>query len=242
VLSPRRAPRWRTPAIVFGAVILAIVLALGFQRPGDRTLYPSAPGQPTVSVYLIDNGYHTNIVVPTDQLRAHGGALAAALGALAPSPWTEIGWGDEKFYIQTGVSGGRAFDGFRALFAPRNPSAVMLGPLRAAPDRIWTTGVTRLALSPAGLERMLTRIDGSFVLRGGGPVVLPGGEDGVRFFKSGEYFSILHICNHWTSERLNAAGIPMRPVLDTLPAGLLFDLETEGATVHSNAAVAPRPN
>ena len=47
---------------------------------------------------------------------------------------------------------------------------------------------------------------------------------GEAFFKSSEGFSLAHLCNHWTAGLLVAAGLPMTPVLDTLPAGLRLDL------------------
>ena len=45
------------------------------------------------------------------------------------------------------------------------------------------------------------------------------------FFASVERFSLVHLCNDWTAELLNAAGLPTTPVLDTLPAGLWLDLQ-----------------
>lgn len=225
--------RWIAAGVAC-ALLIAVVLALAVKHPGDPRLFPSTPGAAPVSVYLIGNGYHTSLVVPTARLLAHSGpsAQAAAL-ASAHAPFTEIGWGDAKFYVETGLSPRRALDGLRAFFAPNNPSAVMLAPLRAAPDQLWSTGVVRLELSDAGFERMAASLDHSFALKGG---ALQGfaAPDGW-FFKSVEHFSIVHLCNHWAAERLNAAGVPVRPVLDTLPAGLVFDLETDGVTVHRNA-------
>jgi len=59
----------------------------------------------------------------------------------------------------------------------------------------------------------------------GAPTMSPIHRDpGEAFFASRERFSLLHLCNHWTAELLNAAGLPVTPVLDTLPAGLGVDL------------------
>jgi hypothetical protein len=86
--------------------------------------------------------------------------------------------------------------------------------------------VRPLVLSPAGLAALLARADRSLMRDpGGAPVIAP-----IRrvsdeaFFASGERFSVLHLCNHWTAGLLNAAGLPVTPVLDTLPAGLALDL------------------
>ena len=60
---------------------------------------------------------------------------------------------------------------------------------------------------------------------GGQPVRIAGAAPpDTAFFRSVEPFSLIHLCNHWTAELLNAAGLPTTPVLDTIPAGLRLDL------------------
>jgi hypothetical protein len=95
------------------------------------------------------------------------------------------------------------------------------------PDRVWKSGVRQIALSRAGLAALLASADGSLV-RGadGNPVMSPiHREPDEAFFASTEPFSLAHLCNHWTAQLLNAAGLPVTPVLDTLPAGLALDLK-----------------
>jgi broad specificity phosphatase PhoE len=73
----------------------------------------------------------------------------------------------------------------------------------------------------------MARVDRSFAL---GPDGAPQAQavahgPGEQFFASGEAFSGLHLCNHWAAETLNAAGLAVTPVLDTVPAGLVLDLK-----------------
>jgi uncharacterized protein (TIGR02117 family) len=226
--------RRRAAPIAVAAVLLALIIAFGVRKPGDRSLYPPAANTPTIGVYVIDNGFHTSLVLPTDKLDP-ASPLAMATAQFGPAkPFVEVGWGDARFYIETGASLHRALDVFRAAFAPNNPSAVMVEPLRAEPDCIWSTGVHRIDLSEAGFRRLEASIDHSFALKNGAPDFIPGGDE-ARFYRSTEHFSAAHLCNHWAAERLTAGGLATRPVLDTLPAGLVFDLETGGATVHRNA-------
>jgi uncharacterized protein (TIGR02117 family) len=223
----RRRPRRRAPAAVAAALLALAALTILPMRPRDPALYPPAPGAPPVTVYVIDNGLHSNVVVPADRLRAAGGPTAIAAADLRPSPWVALGWGDAKFYIGQGVSPARAMDALRALFAPGNPSVVMLEPLRAAPDRLYRDGVIRLELSEAGFARLVARTDRSLRLRNGQPSPHPApGRGEARFFDSVETFGALHTCNHWTGELLHAAGVPVRPVLDTAASGLAIDLHT----------------
>ena len=37
-------------------------------------------------------------------------------------------------------------------------------------------------------------------------------------------FHMFKVCNHWVADMLSAAGLPVTPVLDTVPPGLLLDL------------------
>jgi hypothetical protein len=141
-----------------------------------------------------------------------------------------VGWGDRRFYMESGVSPARALDGLRALFAPHNPAVIMLEPLQASPDRLWRTGVLRLTLSQAGFARLAERVDRSFRLERGQIFERTNGRP-ERFYDSVETFSVLHLCNHWTGEALNAAGVPVRPVLDTWGSGLALDLRTGAARV-----------
>jgi hypothetical protein len=106
------------------------------------------------------------------------------------------------------------------------PTVVHLEGVWGEPDRVWKSGVWPIRLSSAGFAALLARADRSLVRGpGGAPVMAPiHREPGEAFFASRERFSGVHLCNHWTAGLLHAAGLPVTPVLDTLPAGLALDL------------------
>jgi len=221
----RPGPRalWALPIVV----LLALLAMFGVKKPADPALWPPPSAGERVTVYLVDNGYHANLVLPRARLLAHGGPSARVLATLPPGPWVAVGWGDERFYTESGMSPRRALDGLRALFAPNNPAVTMFEPLRASPERLWRTGVVRVEVSRAGFEAMAARIDASLKLSDGAPIPGPRGpEPDARFFKSAEHFSALKLCNHWAAGVLNAGGLPVRPVLDSWGSGLAFDLRT----------------
>ncbi len=221
-MTSRRA-RWGGVAGVVALSLLLLTLATA--KGGDSALYPAKPGQ-GVTVFLVDNGWHSDIAVPTAAIEARGDALAAAARQTSPAPWMLIGWGDAGFYEASSPALSRVPDGLAALLGGR-PTVVHLEGAFAAPDRTWGRGVRPITLSRAGLAALLSRADRSLAPGpGGAPVMSP-----IRrvpdeaFFASGERFSALHLCNHWTAELLSAAGLPVTPVLDTLPAGLALDLQ-----------------
>ena len=220
---PKRKLRRLSP--VAGMAVLGLVLAtLATAREGDARLYPPAP-EHAVTVYLVDNGFHTDLAVPSSALAGHLAGRAAAIATRRP--WVLVGYGDRRFFTQQGMSVARALDGLRALFVPGNPSILRFDGLAASPDRVYADGVRPLRLSPEGLHRIAVAIDTSLARdAAGSPIPVPAPpEPDSRFFAARAPFSLIHLCNHWTAELLNAAGVPTMPVLDTLPAGLKLDVD-----------------
>ena len=221
-----RKPRVREIAAVL--VLLLLTLTLATARPGDRTLYPPRPDD-AQAIWLIDNGFHSNLVLPRAAILAHGGALAKAAAQTSPDDWIMVGWGDARFYEATSPWQGRLLDAARAALGGRATTVHLEGvPIR--PDLAWPRGVHRVLLSSAGLAALMARVDRSFALdAAGAPVPLPvPRQPGEAFFASVEGFSAVHLCNHWTAELLTAAGLPTTPVLDTVPFGLVLDLKLRG--------------
>jgi uncharacterized protein (TIGR02117 family) len=219
------SPRARLGGLAGMVVAFLLLLTAATAKGRDPALYPAKPGQ-DVAIFLVDNGWHSDIAVPTASIEARGDALADAARRTSSAPWMLIGWGDARFYVASSSALGRMPDGLAALAGGR-PTVVHLEGAFSAPDRTWGRGVRPIRLSRAGLAALLARADRSLALGPDGtPVMAP-----IRrvpdeaFFASGERFSLVHLCNHWTAELLNAAGLPVTPVLDTVPAGFALDLE-----------------
>ena len=139
-----------------------------------------------------------------------------------PRPWIVYGWGDLGFYTAKGYSVARALDGLRALFHPGNPSVIRVFGVDRQPDQAYQ-GATAIHVSRAGLNALMDHMSGSFTIQDGAPIAAPGVADDI-FFKSREHFSILRLCNNWTSDQLAAAGLKTSPVTDGLAPFLDLDL------------------
>lgn len=217
--------RWRTVRDVVAVVVaLFLLMTVVTAKGGDPGLYPAMPGQ-GVAIFLVDNGFHSDIAVPREAAIGAGGAFARATAETTAQPWVLIGWGDARFYEDQSPWQGRIPDGVRALFGGR-PTVVHLEGISERPDLAWRDGVTRIVVSPAGLAALLARADAALLRDGDEPIASPiphPPDEG--FFRSGEGFSGVHLCNHWAAELLNAAGLPTTAVIDTLPAGLRLDLK-----------------
>lgn len=223
---PRKIARTAAAAVVIAAAVIAALLLA--RRGGDPALYPASPDAPSVTVWVVDNGFHSDLVLPAGLLRARGGASAEALKALPATPFVAVGWGDATFFPDAAPVLARPREGLRALFAPDNASVIRIQPLARPPAQTYDETVLRLRLSQAGFERLARRLDGSFTPAPKLAPPLPRRPQDARYFPSRERFGLLHLCNDWTAELVSAAGVPTRPTLDVLPPGLDLDLATEG--------------
>ncbi|RZJ16445.1 MAG: DUF2459 domain-containing protein [Brevundimonas sp.] len=194
--------------------LLGLMAGLWTSTSAPPPLTAAAGGEP-VDIYLLDNGFHTDMAVPRGMLEARGGPLAEAVRGLPPGDWILVGWGDARFYVDQSPISDRLPDGARAFFRPGgNPSVVMLDPEALHPlHRFPAEGRVVLTLPAARFEAMAARIEASLTLTPDGHARLiearPGDE--ARFFASRETFWIGHLCNHWTAQVLNHGGVAVRP-------------------------------
>lgn len=209
---------WKGALALLGAFLLLTVVTL---RHGDRDLYPAKDAP--VTIYLLNNGFHSDLILPADRVRARGGVLARAGEAAHGQAWIAYGWGDAKFFAASGPIHARLLDGARALFHPGNPSVMRVfgvGDPRLYDGRV----VSPVRLSAEGFDALATRLEASFTSRDGAPMTADVGDGSDAFFQSPEHFSIVRLCNNWTADQLSAAGLPTAPAVDGLAPLLKLDL------------------
>jgi len=231
-----RAGRWRLARLVAGLVALGATLVglvalaafLTAQR-GDPDLYPPADPD-SVEIALVSHGWHSGLVLPRAVLTdaGSGPALASIATRFRAYPQIEFGWGEARFYRATPTLA--QFDlglALAALFTPGGRAGVVqvVGLERPVRDSFPYSDLVALRVSKRGLAHLLTRLEGSFRLVDGQPVADGPGLYGPSLFYDGTgRFSYANVCNHWAARLLHAAGLPITPVLDTHPMGLLLDL------------------
>lgn len=215
----RKTNLWKSLVALVALYVLAALVTL---RHGNPRLYP--PASDSIPVYVLNNGFHTDIALPADRVMARGGILAKAGRLAGDGRWLVYGWGDAGFYTNSGLSLIRAADGLRALFHPDNPSVIRVFALTREPTRAFKDNIaSRIDLSRDGFDAMAQHMEASFTIRNNEPVVADVGAASETFFSSREHFSIFRVCNNWTSDQLAAAGLPTSPVIDG--NALLFRLD-----------------
>lgn len=169
-------------------------------------------------VFIVHSSWHAAVVV-----RAHDIDLTAVpeLRDLPAARFVEFSWGDENYFA--------------------DPHAGVLTALKAA---FWSSGsvvhvvavnddvknfypgaaVAKLRFSRAAYAKLVQFISASFTRPAPGVAARP--SPGLfpysRFYPSPRVFSLIHTCNRWVADALEAAGVPIAPTY-VITAGQLAE-------------------
>ncbi len=222
---------WRAAQI---ALVALLALTAWTTSWGDKALYPPADADQTVTVYVVNHGYHAGLIMPQEAL-AQAAAGLPLLGAAARRfdgyRWLEIGWGDEDFYRYVPALASLTMKrALRAMAGLNETSVLHIAGFDPAPARAFRGDMVSLTLSQAGFARLAAELDQSFARAESDlPVELgPGNYGQSLFYKANGRYHAFNVCNHWIARLLRAAGVPAAPVLATYPSGLLADLRWRG--------------
>jgi uncharacterized protein (TIGR02117 family) len=227
-----RFAAWTTGTLA-GVALVFMLAVLVSARPGDPKLFPAREGEQSLEVLLVNNGYHSGLVLP----RASVATLAAAQGQSAVAAivrrftaydWVEVGWGEARFYREVPTIDRLSWRlALSALFGRDNEAVLHVVGLWDEPQEVFRSAErVSLRISAEGAARLLARLNGTIAVSPAGqPEELgPGLYGPSLFYRVKGRFNIFNVCNHWIADLLDAAGVPTSPVLATLPRGLVLDL------------------
>jgi hypothetical protein len=177
---------------------LAFALALAAAAGAARAQPPPPGAGDCETVFVISNGFHSSLAVPTSAAEAVG---LPTFGG----PWTEFGWGEAGAYQAPRLT---ARNVARVILAP-GPSAMLIAPLRDRPDRLWSEGVVEFGLSRAGLRAVMAGVAAEPRRDAAGRLIVLSRQRGGVFLAAGTPFRVWRMCNAWASERLRRAGLPI---------------------------------
>lgn len=195
----------RTLLLMLGTLIAGYALAAvaGSAIPVNAGWHQAASG---VRVYVIDNGIHTDLVLPVTAEGVDWHDLAKpgdiADPAQAAQSHIAFGWGNRDFYLNTpswsqvrpGLIASALFGGGRTVLHVAHIAEPKPGPQMRS-----------LMLSADEYRRLAAYVRGTFAE---GPSVHGyGGYDAFYAAKGG--YSAIQTCNQWTAGALKAAGVKM---------------------------------
>lgn len=210
ILLLRLILRWivRTLLVIVGAAALYGGLAVLFALLPIAGTVPSGPSAPTTRIYVVSNGFHTDIVVPMDA--AWRDALLPGFPFVDPAiaPYVAFGWGDRDFYMATpGVGDMRVELALQALFW--SPASVMHVTLWGGPP-LPSEDVRVIDLAPAQLAVVTEGLKDGFARDSAGafePVSQGAFTATDAFFAAVGGYSVILTCNEWAAALLRPAGV-----------------------------------
>ena len=186
---------------VWLAACAAAVPALSLDEGGDE-------GPPRHAVFVVSNGWHSAIVVARQDLIETG--LVPEAADFPDAAFLEFGWGDRTYYPARDKTVGLAL----AAALTATPAVMHLAGLAAPPERLYPDAdVARVALTEAGLRRLVAEIDAGFERPEGGraAAVSRGLYRDSNFYLAHGEFHLFNTCNTWTARTLRAGGVGLSP-------------------------------
>jgi hypothetical protein len=180
-------------------------------------------------VFVVEQGWHVELGIPVDELDAH----LAFLKAVFPGARSIMfGYGKKTFitappetvseYILGPVPG---------------PAVVQVMGISVLPSEAYTAGETvELALPPHGAEALSDYIwdDLRKDDRGKALIAARGDDPASLFYASGSQYNLLHTCNTWAADALQAAGLAVSP------DGVIFSGQAMNRSTVAAIAQCPR--
>lgn len=179
----------------------ALAAALLLTACSPAVLPPCETAVPDLRAWIVDYGFHTEIIVPAGQL---DGALGRFRTLFPAARTFSFGFGKTTFFTLRDPG---LLD-FAAGTIP-GPASIRVIPLRDEPQNLYTSPMTRLPLSPAEWSELQGFLNASFVHTPSGALVPAAGDDGTggRFFAAAPGYSLAYTCNAWTVDALHHAGL-----------------------------------
>jgi uncharacterized protein (TIGR02117 family) len=200
-----RAFRLLMPAF---ALFVALLMG-GTLVPRHPDFRPTPDGVP---IYVVSNGFHTDVVLPLREprtgqdwlLRLAQPGWAARFGTYE---FVAFGWGNEQFYLQS--YGGR-FPKPGTVLGALLPGRTLMHVdfYRRAPQA--GTHVVPLRISVAQYQQLTRYVEQSFAPDSAGRWQLrnaAGYSPEDFFFRARGHYHALRTCNDWTNQGLGRAGI-----------------------------------
>ncbi len=158
----------------------------------------------TESVYVIDHGRHTALVVKAEDIIARLGLEDTFYNHFR---FIEIGRGDAGFYQEQEPQFTTAL---KALFLS-TPAVLHLRAYNYPPYKRYPLSHTlQIRLSSSALQKLMTAVTASFAFENEQVIELSEGSDkNSRFFQASGAYHLLYSCNNWTADMIEQADYPI---------------------------------
>jgi uncharacterized protein (TIGR02117 family) len=185
-----------------------------------KDLYPPDDRQGYKTVYVVNHGLHTGIIVKRADIPA---ALWPETDDFPKGDYIEFGWGDERFYQAERITIGMKL---RAVFLPTSVVLHVVG-MPTQPAEFYRGGeILEIDLSGQGFKNLIHFIHESYARDSHGKSVAIGKglqENSLFYEAEGIYFA-LNTCNNWVAKALRSSGFPITPLYAQTSGNVIYQV------------------
>lgn len=230
--------RWGKRLVYWLGLPLMALLALHLvtRAPGYHWLDLPSEYRGSISVHVVDHGYHSGVILSrvsllraARELDSDDPTAAARLRWLADlypeAVWLEIGWGDAAFYQQTPRIGDvDVLLGLGAILWPTDAVLQVVPGWGVIETGFPESDIIRLKVTLEELTGLAERLAETI------PEPVPNVAAGPSLYGQGAFYQaeldyhLFRTCNHWVAWLLRGAGVPASPVPGTFSTTLMAEL------------------
>lgn len=166
--------------------------------------------KPEVEIYILTNGVHTDIVMPTKSNQIDWSQKVKfenTKKADSTYKYLAMGWGDKGFYLET-----PEWSDLKASVALKAASGLSTTAIHATYYKSLKEGddCKKMSISKEQYDRLIQYINNSFQKDASGNF-LPIKTDAIygktdAFYEANGSYSLFHTCNTWANSALKASG------------------------------------
>lgn len=193
--------------VLFGFIILYLIAVFSLSK---ITVNQEPNTKPEVEVYILTNGVHTDIVMPTknDQIDwSQQVKFENTKVADSTYKYIAMGWGDKGFYLET-----PEWSDLKASVALKAASGLSNTAIHATYYKNLKEGddCKKMMISKEQYDRLIQYISESFKKDASGNFLniktnaIYGKTD--AFYEANGSYSLFHTCNTWANNGLKASG------------------------------------
>ena len=199
----RRCRPARRVSPLVSALVATILLASGCLSPVSNSTSTQSSGEPTITFWIVDHGWHTSIVVPRAAVdRARWPELDDFSGAAL----VEVAWGDRDFYMATSPTSGLAI---KASVVTSGSVLHVVGFTIPVTEYFAGSEVVAFRLSRRSFDALADFVHAEYQRdRDGAPLRLgPSLYGSGWFYTARSRYHLFNTCNTWVARALGAAGL-----------------------------------
>nr|WP_288834976.1 TIGR02117 family protein [uncultured Flavobacterium sp.] len=192
---------------LLGLILLYVIVAYLLSK---ITIEKEADTKPEVKIFILTNGVHTDIVMPTISEQMDWSQQIQFKNTQAADStynYIAMGWGDKGFYLET-----PEWSDLKASVALKAVSGLSTTAIHATYYKQMKLGndCKSMRISKEQYQRLITYITNSFQKDASGnfiPIITDANYGKTdAFYEANGSYSIFKTCNSWTNSALKACG------------------------------------